>query len=101
MSESRPPDDTPRWQPIETAPRPSSRGRRKVIDVWWVTDDHASAEFYFGATMCGIKDQMLWQGRVSEVYWLDGAWRPSSGLRLHGLTVTPTHWMPLPKAPND
>lgn len=86
------------WQPIETAPRPT-RGRRKVIDVWAVTDDHESAKFYFGNTMCGVKDQMLWQGRVCEVYWLDGAWRPATGLRMHGLTVTPTHWMPLPDAP--
>ena len=86
------------WQPMETAPRPE-RGRRKVIDVWCVTDDHESAKFYFGNTMSGVKDQMLWQGRVSEVYWLDGAWRPATGLRMHGLTVTPTHWMPLPEPP--
>lgn len=87
------------WQPIETAPRPS-RGRRKVIDVWCVTDDHESAKFYFGNTMCGVKDRMMWQGRVNEVYWLDGAWRPATGLRMHGLTVTPTHWMPLPLPPS-
>lgn len=86
------------WQPISTAPKPE-RGRRKVIDVWCVTDDRASAEFYFGATMAGVKDRMMWQGRVSEVYWRDGAWRPANGLRLHGLTVTPTHWMDLPLLP--
>jgi len=88
------------WQPIETAPKPES-GRRKVIDVWCVTDDHEAAEFYFGNTMSGVKDRMLWQGRVSEVYWRDGAWRPVSGLRRHALTVTPTHWMPLPAPPED
>ena len=86
------------WQPIETAPKPE-RGRRKVIDVWCVTDDHEAAQFYFGRTLCGVKDEMRWQGRVCEVYWLDGAWRPATGLRLHGLTVTPTHWMPLPNPP--
>lgn len=86
------------WQPIETAPKPES-GRRKVIDVWCVTDDHASAEFYFGATMSGVKDRMMWQGRVTDVYWLHGAWRPVSGLILHALTVTPTHWQPLPDPP--
>jgi len=86
------------WQPIETAPRPT-RGRRKVIDVWCVTDDLASAKFYFMNTCRGVKDQMMWQGRVCEVYWLDGAWRPATGLRMHGLTVTPTHWMPLPESP--
>lgn len=86
------------WQPIETAPKPES-GRRKVIDVWCVTDDHDAAKFYFGNTMSGVKDRMLWQGRVSEVYWLDGAWRPATGLRMHHLTVTPTHWMPLPRPP--
>ena len=86
------------WQPMESAPRPES-GRRKVIDVWCVTDDHESAKFYFGNTMSGVKDRMMWQGRVCEVYWLDGAWRPATGLRLHGLTVTPIAWMPLPDAP--
>lgn len=86
------------WQPIETSPRPTS-GRRKVIDVWCVTDDHESARFYFGASMCGVAGQMLWQGRVCDVYWRDGAWRPVSGLQRHALTVTPTHWMPLPDSP--
>jgi hypothetical protein len=87
----------PQWQPIETAPR--SEGRRKVIDVWCVTDDHESAKFYFGASMSGVKDQMLWQGRVTDVYWRDGAWRPVCGLQLHALTVTPTHWRALPDPP--
>ena len=86
------------WQPISTAPR-HENGRRRVIDVWAVTDDHASAEFYFGQTMCGVKDEPLWQGRVCEVYWRDGAWRPVSGLQRHALTVTPTHWMSLPDPP--
>ena len=58
------------WQPIETAPRTNSR--RRVIDVWCVTDDHEAAKFYFGNTMSGVKDQMMWQGRVSEVYWVWG-----------------------------
>jgi hypothetical protein len=88
------------WHPIATAPRPS-HGRKKYVDLWCVTDDHESAKFYFGATMCGVKDQMLWQGRVTDVYWLDGAWRPGTGLRMHGLTVTPTHWMPLPAPPHQ
>lgn len=86
------------WQPIETAPRPE-HGRRKVIDVWCVTDDHEAAQFYFGATMRGVKGQMLWQGRVCDVRWLEGAWRPVNGLTRHALTVTPTHWKPLPDAP--
>ncbi len=86
------------WQPMETAPRPS-RGRKKVIDVWAVTDDPAAAAFYFGNTRSGVKDQMLWQGRVAEVYWLDGAWRPATGIRMHALTVTPIAWMPLPAPP--
>ena len=87
------------WQPIETAPKPARGRRRHVIDVWCVTDDHESAQFYFGATMSGVKDLVMWQGRVSEVYWLEGAWRPVGGLVRHGLTVTPTHWMPLPDPP--
>jgi hypothetical protein len=86
------------WQPIETAPKPT-HGRRQVIDVWAVTDDQEAALFYFGTTYCAVEDRMLWQGRVSEVYWCDGAWRPACGLRRHGLTVTPTHWMPLPEPP--
>ena len=86
------------WQDIATAPRPE-RGRRKIIDVWAVTDDPDAAAFYFGRTKSGVRDQKLWQGRVCEVYWLDGAWRPASGIRMHALTVTPTHWMPLPTAP--
>jgi hypothetical protein len=88
------------WQPIETAPKPTS-GRKRVIDVWCVTDDHESAKFYFGATMSGVKDQQMWQGRVHDVYWLEGAWRPVCGLLRHALTVTPTHWMPLPMPPAE
>lgn len=86
------------WQPIETAPKPE-RGRKVIIDVWAVTDDYESARFYFGNTCCGVKDEMQWQGRVSEVYWFKGAWRPATGLMMHGLMVTPTHWMPLPEPP--
>ena len=87
------------WQSIETAPRPN--GMRRVIDVWCVTDDHEAADFYFGATksVVAVKDQQMWQGRVSEVYWREGAWRPVCGLMRHALTVTPTHWMPLPESP--
>ena len=87
------------WQPIETAPRPPSNSRRKIIDVWCVTDEIEAAKFYFGATCCGVEGKTMWQGRVSEVYWLEGAWRPAGGLLRHGLTVTPTHWRPLPEAP--
>lgn len=88
------------WQGMETAPKPTG-GRRRVIDVWCVTDDHESAKFYFGATMSGVKDWMMWQGRVSEVYWHEGAWRPAGGLMRHGLTVTPIAWMPLPDPPGS
>ena len=66
------------WQPIETAPR-KERGRRVIIDVWAVTDDSSAAEFYFGPTLSGVKDQMMWQGRVCHVYWRYGAWRPAMG----------------------
>lgn len=86
------------WRDIATAPKPE-RGRRVVVDLWCVADDVESAKFYFGSTCSGVKDQMLWQGRVSDVYWFDGAWRPATGLRMHGLTVTPTHWKPLPSPP--
>jgi hypothetical protein len=86
------------WQPIETAPR-HEEGRKAIIDVWAVTDDLESARFYFGASMCGVKDEHMWQGRVCGVYWRNGAWRPISGLQMHALTVTPTHWMPLPEPP--
>ena len=87
------------WQPIATAPKPTGRKRRVVIDVWATTDDYESAAFYFGNTCCGVKDQVRWQGRVSEVYWRDDAWRPATGLMMHRLAVTPTHWMPLPTPP--
>jgi hypothetical protein len=86
------------WQDIATAPRPS--GRRKVIDVWCYTDDHEAAKFYFGASMCGVKDRTMWQGRVCDVYWRDGAWRPVGGIQHHSLTVTPTHWIDLPAPPS-
>ena len=85
-----------RWQPIESAPK-TKRG--VVVDLWCVTDDHESARFYFMQTMCGVRDEMKWQGRVSECVWRDGAWRPASGLSRHRLEVTPTHWMPLPPPP--
>lgn len=85
-----------KWEPIDTAPKDG----RTVVDLWCVTDDGGSASFYFGNTKCGVTDRVMWQGRVTECWWKDGAWRPRSGLsRLYALTVEPTHWIPLPRAP--
>ena len=92
------PDAIDGWKPITTAPKPE-RGRLKIVDLWCVTDDIEDAHFYFGATCSGVRDQQLWQGRVTDVYWRRGAWRPVGGLLRHPIMVTPTHWRPLPNAP--
>jgi hypothetical protein len=81
------------WQPIESAPK----GRHDVLDLWCVGDCE-DIKFYCPVSY-GVKDQMLWQGRVTNVQWVNGAWRPKSGLLLHPLTVTPTHWMRAAVAP--
>ena len=85
----------PQWQPIATAPK----GRHDLLDLWCVGDREDIA--FYCPDFCGVADQMLWQGRVTNIHWHDGAWRPLHGLRLHPLTVTPTHWMPLPPAPRQ
>lgn len=86
------------WQPIETAPK----RHHSVLDLWCVGlhDDIAfyCADYCAAGTMEG--SEHLYQGRVAAVWWRDGAWRPKSKLRLHALTVTPTHWMPLPDPPS-
>lgn len=60
------------WQPIETAPKDGTE-----IDVWCV--DH----------------------RVANAWWCnaDNKWRTYGDDRITW-THQPTHWMPLPEAPN-
>lgn len=86
------------WRPIETAPK----GRHDVIDLWCV-GIHDDIAFYC-PDFCAVGRQdaegnHLYQGRVSRVQWRLGAWRPKSNLLLHAITVTPTHWSPLPEPP--
>ena len=82
------------WQPIETA----SKDERDIVDVWCM-GERIDIEFYC-SVYSGVRGLTLWQGRVTNVHWKDGAWRQKSGLRLHKLEVTPTHWMPIPDAPH-
>lgn len=73
------------WQPIETAPKDGS-----VFDVWLGNADESDRDFY--CTVGGF--------RAPGWHWLNGKFRPF----LHGISITcfqePTHWMPLPDAPN-
>lgn len=73
------------WQPIETAPKDGS-----VFDVWLGNSDQSERDFY--CTDGGF--------RSPGWHWLNGKFRPF----LNGLSIAcfalPTHWMPLPDAPN-
>ena len=87
------------WEPMATAPK----GHHDVIDLWCIglSDDIA----FYCADFCAVgrtdrDGNHLYQGRVPAVWWRDGAWRPKSNLRLHALTVTPTHWRWLPDPPD-
>jgi hypothetical protein len=85
------------WQAIESAPK----RHHDVIDLWCV-GEHDDIAFYcanYCATGRYINGYHEYQGRVPNVWWRDGAWRPKSKLRLHAITVAPTHWMPLPEPP--
>jgi hypothetical protein len=85
------------WHAIESAPK----RHHDVIDLWCV-GEHDDIAFYcanYCATGRYINGYHEYQGRVPNVWWRDGAWRPKSKLRLHAITVAPTHWMPLPEPP--
>jgi hypothetical protein len=84
------------WRPIETAPRDGT-----AVDLW-VTGEAAEVEFY-----CPLSyrhpDRVHRSGRVTNVRYIDGDWRPVAGLhRLHGLGTLPIsilYWRPLPDPP--
>jgi hypothetical protein len=86
------------WQPIETCPK----GQHKVVDLWCV-GQHDDIAFYcsdYCATGSYVNGYHEYQGRITNVYWRRDAWRPKSKLLLHSITVTPTHWMPVPPPPS-
>ena len=81
------------WQPIETAPRDGTS-----VDLW-IVGDPESIVFY-----CPVskrhRDRVRREGRISDVWWHDGAWRPKSGTaKLFPIDAEITHWMSLPEPP--
>jgi hypothetical protein len=72
------------WQPIENAPKDGT-----VIDVWLGDADAEDVEFYCTR---GTRRSAGWS-------WRQGKFRPEMGLGMPVVTVRPTHWMPLPSAP--
>ena len=73
------------WQPIETAPKDGT-----IIDVWLGDCDEGDRQFY-----CTGNTR-----RSPGWWWSGGKFRPLGGLHpLVPVFVEPTHWMPLPKAP--
>lgn len=86
------------WRSIETAPRDGT-----PVDLW-IVGDPAEVEFY-----CALsrrhRDRVHHEGRVTNVAWRDGDWRPICGLhRLHGLGSLPISilwWMPTPEPPQN
>lgn len=77
--------DRPQWRPIETAPKDGT-----VFDVWLGDAPVRDADFY-----CGNKKYL----RSPNWHWLEGKFRPFTGLRPVPVFVQPTHWMPLPEPP--
>jgi hypothetical protein len=76
------------WQPIATAPKDGI-----VVDLWCEGDPEDIA--FYCRDLFGSR-----QGRVTECYYFDRAWRSYMGLtRGMSLSVQPTHWMPLPGRP--
>lgn len=73
------------WQPIETAPKDGT-----IIDVWLGNASESDVDFYCTA---GTRRSPGWS-------WKQGKFRPLGGLKVAMPTFeVPTHWMPLPKAP--
>ena len=71
------------WQPIETAPKD---GRK--VDLWCINHLHYAKA---GQRVCNVD----W-GTVTD--WMGNErddWRHG-----HGEDLEPTHWMPLPEAPD-
>lgn len=73
------------WRPIETAPKDGI-----IIDVWLGNADDSETEFYCPD---GTKRSSAW-------VWGNGKFRPVTGLPgMMTVFVQPTHWQPLPAAP--
>lgn len=77
------------WQPIETAPRD---GERILLfaPAWHISADHP------------VHNAMTVDARVGEGLFWDGEWRwanNSCDCCWYEMRVAPTHWMPLPGAP--
>jgi hypothetical protein len=74
------------WRPIDEAPKDGT-----PVDLWCIGEPE-DISFYSG--------QYGRAARVPRCVFKNGAWRPDGGLdRLHQITVTPTHFMPLPSPP--
>jgi hypothetical protein len=75
MSDARPPDDTPRWQPIDTAPKDGTW-------IWCVEADIA-------CKTNPTQYAMRWCDQRNAGWYDD-----------YNGQCDPTHWMPLPEPPN-
>ena len=90
------PDPETPWRSIKTAPRDGT-----PVDLW-IMGEAAEVEFY-----CPLSyrhpDRVHRSGRVTNVRWIEGDWRPVAGLhRLHGLGALPVsilYWCPLWQPP--
>ena len=87
------------WRPIETAPKDG----KTIVDLWIVGPD-SDVDFY-SSTARKVHGQPLRHGRATCFRWEQRgsnspAWYPIGGMSYPlPVTVTPTHWMPLPEPP--
>jgi hypothetical protein len=81
------------WRPIETAPK------GVYVDLWCIGPD-SDVDFYCSNAK-KVKGKPLRHGRATH-YKLcdDGQWRNNHGFG-YPLSITPTHWMPLPEPPKE
>lgn len=85
------------WKPIETAPK----GWDKMLLLYGKQETHAT-DGNIHSTSSGT---YVYVGCFSDGFgekWIGGIFWPTHDTSSHRWSVlTPTHWMPLPDAPND
>lgn len=83
---------TPRWQPIETAPKSAADGRG--VEGVYVLGFIPDSELVDPQTCI---DVVWWEPLLVNSRGGRGRWQSTR----HGDEVSPTHWMPLPAAPEE